>query len=210
MGELDHTNGATFTLVFLCSQITSVPHQIGFKQFRPDQRSREETEEEISDGSDHRVELHGHVVGVALDHSGRYLFANVRRWPLGAEPNRGEPPPIAQEIEMVVIDLNTLQILPKPYTGHKGFTDSTGAFYIYLDTSPLLVSSGSEDKIARVWDRHWGCKVATLQHEECVNCVAFSPTNSALLVTVSDDKTIKLWMSKAEQRKSRQSATSSV
>ena len=47
------------------------------------------------------------------------------RWPLGAQPNRGEPPPIAQEIEMVVIDLNTLQILPKTYTGHKGFTDST-------------------------------------------------------------------------------------
>ena len=28
-----------------------------------------------------------------------------------------------------------------------------GAFYIYLDTSPLLVSSGSEDCVARVWDR---------------------------------------------------------
>ena len=99
---------------------------------------------------------------------------------------------------------------------------SKGAFYIYLDTSPLLVSSGSEDHIARVWDRsvlksfstlttaddesqltdrHWGCKVASLQHDQCVNCVAFSPTNPALLVTVSDDKTIKMWKSKAEQRK---------
>ena len=108
-----------------------------------------------------------------------------------------------------------------------------GAFYIYLDTSPLLVSSGSEDHIARVWDRsvlktfstltplhdqstalpfpiieenklthrHWGCEVATLHHDQCVNCVAFSPTNRALLVTVSDDNTIKMWMSKAEQRK---------
>ena len=47
------------------------------------------------------------------------------RWPLGAQPNGGEPPPIAQEIEMVVIDLNTMEILPKTYTGHKGFTDST-------------------------------------------------------------------------------------
>ena len=86
-----------------------------------------------------RVELHGHVVGIALDHSGRFLFANVRRWdqsgtsnivllprwPLGAQPNRGEVPPIAQEIEMVVIDLNTLQILPKTYTGHKGFTPNS-------------------------------------------------------------------------------------
>lgn len=196
-----HTNGATFTLVFLCSQVTSVPHQIGFKQFRADQRSKEDLETEEVTAPDHRVELNGHVVGIALDHSGRFLFANVRRWPSGAQPDRGEPPPIAQEIEMVVIDLNTLQILPKTYTGHKGFTDSTGAFYIYLDTSPLLVSSGSEDHIARVWDRHWGCKVATLQHDQCVNCVAFSPTNPELLVTVSDDKSIKMWMSKAEQRK---------
>ena len=110
---------------------------------------------------------------------------------------------------------------------------SKNTFYIYLDTSPLLVSSGSEDHIARVWDRsvlktfstltplhdqstalpfpiieenklthrHWGCEVATLHHDQCVNCVAFSPTNPALLVTVSDDNTIKMWMSKAEQRK---------
>ena len=50
-------------------------------------------------------------------------------------------------------------------------------------------------------DRHWGCQIATLQHEQCVNCVAFCPTNPNLLVTVSDDKTIKMWTSKAEQRK---------
>ena len=50
-------------------------------------------------------------------------------------------------------------------------------------------------------DRHWGCEIAALQHDQCVNCVAFSSTNPGLLVTVSDDKTIKMWMSKAEQRK---------
>ena len=76
------TNGAIFTLVFLCSQTTSVPHQIGFKQFQSDPRSTSNTEdlevEEVT-APDHRVELHGHVVGIALDHQGRYLFANVRR-----------------------------------------------------------------------------------------------------------------------------------
>ena len=129
----DHTNEATLTLVFLCSQLMCSPHQIGFKRFRLDQRSSEVT------SPDHRVELHGHVIGIALDHSGRFLFANLRRWdqsgtsnivllprwPLGVQPNNGEPPPIAQEIEMVVIDLNTLQILPKTYTGHKGFTPNS-------------------------------------------------------------------------------------
>ena len=73
-------NGETFTLVFLCSQSTSVPHQIGFKQFQSEQRNIEDLEaaEEVR-APDHRVELHGHVVGIALDHSGRFLFANVRR-----------------------------------------------------------------------------------------------------------------------------------
>jgi len=197
----DHTDEATLTLIFLCSQLTIVPHQIGFKQFRPNQRSSEDPETEEVTSPDHRVELHGHVVGIALDHSGRFLFANVRRWPSGTQPDMCEPPPIAEEIEMVVIDLNTLQILPQTYTGHKGLTTNSEAFFIYLDTSPLLVSSGSEDHIARVWDRHWRCEVATLQHDQCVNCVAFSPTHPALLVTVSDDNTIKMWMSKAEQRK---------
>ena len=78
--DQDHTDEATLTLIFLCSQLTIVPHQIGFKQFRPNQRSSKdpETEEEVT-SPDQRVELHGHVVGIALDHSGRFLFANVRR-----------------------------------------------------------------------------------------------------------------------------------
>jgi len=189
--------GPIYTLVFLCSQSTSVPHQIGFKKFH----SYPGLEAQDGTDPDHRIELDGHVVGVALDRSGRYVFANVRRWPREGRPAGGEPPPIAQEIEMVVIDINTFEVLPQIFCGHKGFTDSTGAFYIYLDTSPLLVSSGSEDHKARIWDRHLGCQVASLQHDECVNCVAFCPTNPGLLVTVSDDKTIKLWMSKSEKRR---------
>ena len=35
------------------------------------------------------------------------------------------------------------------YTGHKGFTDSLEAFYIYLDTTDTMVASGSEDCRAR-------------------------------------------------------------
>ena len=67
-------------MVFLCSQVSWVPHQIGFKRFRPDQRSSEDLEtKEVTSGPDHRVDLHGNVVGIALDHSGRFLFANVRR-----------------------------------------------------------------------------------------------------------------------------------
>jgi hypothetical protein len=42
--------------------------------------------------------------------------------------------------------------------------------------------------------------VARLPHAECVNCVAFCPAMEGLLVTVSDDKTVKVWTSRALQR----------
>ena len=65
---------------FYCLDIS---HQIGFKQFRSEQRSTDQNTEDLEaqevTAPDHRVELHGHVVGIALDHSGRFLFANVRR-----------------------------------------------------------------------------------------------------------------------------------
>lgn len=36
----------------------------------------------------------------------------------------------------------------------RGFTDSMGAFYIYIDVSKDFVGSGSEDERGRVWDRY--------------------------------------------------------
>ena len=45
----------------------------------------------------------------------------------------------------------------------RGFTDSMGAFYIYIDVSKDFVGSGSEDNLGRVWDRYlvqwtWGAE----------------------------------------------------
>ena len=37
------------------------------------------------------------------------LFVNVRSWPENAVPTMDNPPPIASQIETVVIDLNTLE-----------------------------------------------------------------------------------------------------
>merc|ERR1712226_1288790 len=82
-----------------------------------------------------------------------------------------------------------------------GYTDSQGAFYIYLDISSSLVGSGSEDGKARVWDRHYGCHLASLQHTACVNCVAFSPRTDGIVVTVADDHSIKVWTSSSFHKK---------
>lgn len=45
---------------------------------------------------------------------------------------------------------------------------------------------------AYVWDRYYGTCLAKYQHTDVVNSVAFNPRDSEMLVTTSDDYTIKV------------------
>lgn len=56
----------------------------------------------------------------------------------------------------------------------------------------LFHSSGAEDMHAYVWDRYYGICLAKYQHTDVVNSVAFNPRDSEMLVTTSDDYTIKV------------------
>ena len=49
--------------------------------------------------------MRGHIVGIALDRTGRYLHVNVRKWPEDWVPAADVCPPIAEDIEMKVLDL---------------------------------------------------------------------------------------------------------
>jgi len=185
-----------FCLIFLCSGSTSIPHQLGFKRLYPDDLSSIPV---ISE-PDRLIEMHGHIVGITQDREGRYLYVNVRRWPEGAVPTEDDPPPIDSWIEMRVVDLKDLTVQEQVYRGHKGYTDSKGAFYIYLDVSNTFVGSGSEDGRALIWEKHYGCQLAANKHDECVNCVAFSPRDRHVMVSVSDDHKVKIWMSKSRAK----------
>lgn len=55
--------------------------------------------------------------------------------------------------------------------------------------------SGAEDKHGYIWDRHYNICLARLQHDDVVNSVAFSPADQELLLSASDDSTIKVWRS---------------
>lgn len=185
---------ADICLIFLCSQLTSSPHQLGFKIITRDNLNNVP----VISQPDKVIDMKGHIVGISLD-SGQ-LHVNVRRWPEGARPVFDYPPPIAREIETRVVDLATLSLSDIQYTGHKGYTDSLEAFYIYLDTSAELVCSGSEDGMGYVWDRKYGCQLSTLRHQDVVNCASINPTQQEMIVTVSDDQTIKVWLSKQRTR----------
>ena len=76
-------------------------------------------------------------------------------------------------------------------------------------TLPFLsFFSGAEDKLLHIWDRHHGCKVATLPgHKDVVNAVAFNPENQEMLVSASDDHTVKIWVSRNLMRMHRENNT---
>lgn len=48
-----------------------------------------------------------------------------------------------------------------------------------------------------MWDRHYGICLAKFPHTDVVNSVAFNPRDPEMLVTTSDDYTVKIWRSRA-------------
>ena len=52
--------------------------------------------------------------------------------------------------------------------------------------------SGAEDKHAYLWDRHHAVCLSRYPHHDVVNAVAFNPADPGMMVTVSDDQTIKV------------------
>ncbi|CAL7939351.1 unnamed protein product [Xylocopa violacea] len=150
------------------------------------------------DTVDHVIDLHGHIIGMGLSPDHRYLYVNSRPWPRGyVITNPLQPPPIAQEIDIHVIDLVTLKQVGTMLRAHKAYTPNTECFFIFLDVCDEYVASGAEDKHGYLWDRHYGVCLAKFPHSGVVNSVAFNPRDPEMLVTTSDDYTVKVWRSRA-------------
>jgi len=185
-------------IIFICSDRTFIPHQVGFQRIQPSSMTNEAV---IRNGAEKVIDLHGHIVGIAISPDYKELYVNVRSWPENCIPTMDNSPAIANQIEMKIIDLETFTIKKQSLMGHVGFTPSEKAFYLYLDVSAYFVGSGSEDKKGCVWDRHYQCIVAKLPHTDCVNCVAFRPSDTSTCATASDDFSIKIWHSRKANRK---------
>lgn len=190
-------------LLFTTGSLTYSPHQIGIKRIMPDQMTtcgpvlgEERSSEEFFDSLDHVIDIHGHIIGMGLSPDHRYLYVNSRAWPAGcviSDPM--SPPPIAEEIDLHVIDLKSLREERRSLRAHRAFTPNDECFFIFLDVSRDFVASGAEDKHGYIWDRHYNICLARLQHDDVVNSVAFSPADQELLLSASDDSTIKVWRS---------------
>lgn len=156
----------------------------------------ERNTDEFFDSLDHVIDIHGHIIGMGLSPDHRYLYVNSRAWPAGcviSDPM--SPPPIAEEIDLHVIDLKSLREERRSLRAHRAFTPNDECFFIFLDVSRDFVASGAEDKHGYIWDRHYNICLARLKHDDVVNSVAFSPADQELLLSASDDSTIKVWRS---------------
>ncbi|XP_033022263.1 F-box/WD repeat-containing protein 5 [Lacerta agilis] len=190
-------------LIFTTGCLAFSPHQIGIKQISPHQMTtagpvlgEERNSDKFFDSLDHVIDFQGHIIGMGLSPDHRYLYVNSRAWPQDSVISDPlHPPPIAEEIDLHVVDLKTMTEARGPLRGHRAHTPSNDFFFIFLDVSRDLVASGAEDHHGYVWDRHYGICLAKLQHSDVVNSVAFSPVEQELLLTASDDGAIKVWRS---------------
>ena len=91
---------------------------------------------------------------------------------------------------------NSGQILEFSHLGYNIFTLLRCLYYGY-NNFLFWFFSGAEDHHAHVWHRQAGGKLATLRgHTNVVNCVAFNPTDQQMLVSASDDHTLRVWKSR--------------
>lgn len=211
-------------LIFTMGEETYTPHLIGIKRMRlqellgqrvggeglsssGESRLLPNVDENLQgmdrpkDEVDHIINMHGHIVGMALSPDHRYLYVNSRQWPHNYTIHKVlEPPPIAQEIDIHVIDLQTLTEVGTIMRSHKAYTPNDECFFLFLDISDHYVASGAEDKHGYLWDRHYGVSLSRFPHTDVVNGVAFNPQDEEMLVTVSDDFRIKIWRSRRQMR----------
>lgn len=153
------------------------------------------------DGIDALIDLEGHIIGLGLSPDNRFLYVNSRPWPVDCViSNPLDPPPISQEIDIHVIDLQTLKKVGTMLRAHKAYTPNTECFFIFLNVSENFVGSGSEDRHAYSWERYYGICLASYPHTDVVNSVAFNPKDDQMLITTSDDYEVKIWRSQALTR----------
>lgn len=150
------------------------------------------------DGLDYLIEMHGRIMGMTLSPCHRYLYINVRPWPRDYKSSStSPPPPVGCLMDRYVLDLGRMSFVSHQIHG-KQFAlvpSDTGA-HAPICVSKHLVASGHElGNKAGLWDRHHGIKIKDFQHEGAgpINAIAINPVDESVVVTVSDDMTVRIW-----------------
>jgi len=137
--------------------------------------------------------------------SGKLLLANTRPRISGDAPVPGPgetvyealrrpAPPLGTSIELVILDVATLETL-NVLGGHHAFTTAEAPFILHADAwaDADIVASGGEDRCVHVWHRRHGRQLQRLEgHTQAVNAVSWSRAHR-VLASASDDRTVIIW-----------------
>uniref|UniRef100_UPI00358FAEAC F-box/WD repeat-containing protein 5-like isoform X3 n=1 Tax=Myxine glutinosa TaxID=7769 RepID=UPI00358FAEAC len=195
-------------LIFTRGKRTHTAHQIGLKRVWPAQTTCEGPAweaEGLLDPVDYVIDLDANVVGMGLSPDHRVLYMTCRSWPPGtliSDPMN--PPPVAREVELRAFALDTeifeeapVCVVPR---AQLAFSPGDETSFFQLAVTHDLVASGSEERFATLWDRHYGVAVAHLHHGDRVHAVATCTSRPHLLLSASADNTLRLWSSRSAMR----------
>lgn len=140
----------------------------------------------------------GGMVGMRLSANNRYIAFNYR----SCTKDEGDYDVgcYIKDIDLKVFDLHTMSFIPMVYTGHSA-TSEDHLSYIFPAVSDHYLASGSEVEKGFVWNRHYGNILGVLKHAPQpgnggVNATVFHPNSEEVLITLGDDRKIKVWRSR--------------
>ncbi|KAL6286988.1 hypothetical protein ACE6H2_011378 [Prunus campanulata] len=114
------------------------------------------------------------ITSFSLSRDNRFLLVNL----------------LNQEIHLWSIE-GEIKLVAK-YKGHKRTRFVIRSCFGGLEQA--FIASGSEDSQVYVWHRGSGELIKALPgHSGAVNCVSWNPTNTHMLASASDDRTIRIW-----------------
>lgn len=79
------------------------------------------------------IDLHGHIIGMCLSPDHRYLYVHCGSWSPHYIISNPLQPPIAEEINIHVIDLTTLEKVDQLFQSHKTYSVDDGCYFIFMD-----------------------------------------------------------------------------
>lgn len=183
-------------LIFITGSQFDIPHVIGLKKIDLPKRSSVVWRNgEVFDVIDHSIDMKANILGMALSPDEKYLYLNTLPWPEDLDAPYQEP--ADRGIVIRVLDLGNLRIMGSTLTSHESLMYDD---FIFLDVCSEYVTSGSEEECAYLWDRSYRNRLTRLPHDDRVNCAVFNPMDSEMLITASDDCSIKIWYSRNRRK----------
>ncbi|XP_033750720.1 F-box/WD repeat-containing protein 5-like [Pecten maximus] len=182
----------------------------GFLSFYRVPETAEQSLEACKNFSSADADCPGGLVGMRLSSDNRYIAFNYRSCTM--EDGEYDHGCYVKNIDLKVYDLHKMCFTDIVYKGHSA-TSEDHLSYIFPTVSDHYIASGSEVEKGFLWDRHFGNILGELEHAAQpgnggVNATVFHPYSEEVLISLGDDRKIKVWRSKRLLRELGHSDTS--